>query len=208
MAGLIAVPKLPLPVLSPLPDSPTAEQVRATVDANRGALQRCYDDWLAQHPLRGNSMFVVDVALSISPEGASEQMSLRGLDDQAKLATCIEAELSGWQFARSQLGAELHVPLVLAGRQRGGSSAGTVSPRALHQTMVAQRASLSPCFSTIEGAPPPLSASLSIDASGNTRVAQLRGADRQPGLKTCLRDAMLAWRFPRASKGAEFAFPL
>jgi hypothetical protein len=208
VAGWIAVPRVPLPVLSPLPDSPTAEQVRATVDTHRGALQRCYDDWLAQHPMRGNAMFVVDVALSISPSGASEHMSLRGLDDHAKLATCLEAELSRWHFPRSQLGAELHVPLVLAGRPRGASAAGVVSPRVLHQTMVAQRASLSSCFSRVEGALPSLSANLSIDPSGNTRVAQLRGADRQPALKACLRDAMLAWRFPASGKTELFAFPL
>jgi hypothetical protein len=198
VAGLISVPKLPR-----LPASLTSEQVRATVDANRGALQRCYDEWLARHPLRGHTMFAVDVSLAIAPDGGSEQMSLRGLDDHAPLARCIEAELSRWRFPHSQLGADVHVPIVLAGRQRED-----VSPRALHENVIAQRASLAPCFDRIEGSPPPLHANLSIDAEGKPRVVQLRGAERQPTLKTCLRDTLLSWRFPRASKGAEFAFPL
>jgi hypothetical protein len=208
VAGLVAVPRLSLPVVvpPPVPASLTAEQVRTTVDANRGALQRCYDDWLARHPLRARSMFAVEVALGVSPDGDSEQTSIRGLDDQATLATCIEAELSSWRFPRSQLGADVHVPLVLAGRNRGAS--GSPSPRALHETMLAQRASLTPCFERVQGPPPALSANLSIDPDGITRLAQLRGADRQPALRTCLRQAMLAWRFPRAGKGAEFTFPL
>ncbi len=196
------MPKLSLP--PPLPESLTAEQVRTTVHANQDALQRCYDKWLAQHPLRGNTMFAAEVALAIAPDGDSEQMSIRGLDDQAPLATCIEAELSHWHFPRSQLGADVHVPLVLAGRQRDDVDR---SPRALHQTVAAQRASLTPCFSGAQ-VPPALNASLSIDAEGNTRSAQLRGAERDHKLKSCLREVMLAWRFPPASKSAEFAFPL
>jgi hypothetical protein len=198
VAGLISVPKLPR-----LPASLTSDQVRATVDANRGALQRCYDDWLARHPLRGHAMFAVDVSLAIAPDGASEQVSLRGLDDQASLATCLEAELSRWRFPHSQLGADVHVPIVLAGRQRED-----VSPRALHANVIAQRASLAPCFDHIEGSPPALNANLSIDAGGKPRVVQLRGADRRPALRTCLREALLSWRFPPANKGADFAFPL
>lgn len=205
VAGLIAVPKLPLPVASPLPDSLTTEQVRTTVDGNRDALQRCYDEWLTRHPLRGHAILAVEVSLAIAPDGSSEQLAIRGLDEHAPLATCIEASLSQWRFPRSQLGADVHVPLVLAGRQRENAK---LSPRSLHANMLAQRASLAPCFERADGTLPALSASLSIDADGKTRAAQLRGADRQPKLKTCLRDVLLAWQFPRADKGAEFAFPL
>lgn len=198
VAGLIAVPRLPR-----LPASLTSEQVSATVEANRDALQRCYDAWLTRHPLRGSTMIAVEVSLAIAPDGGSERLSLRGLDDQAPLATCLEAELSRWQFPHSQLGADVHVPLVLAGRQRDD-----ISPRTLHENMIAQRASLAPCFERVEGSPPALHANLSIDAGGKTRVVQLRGADRQPSLKTCLRDTLLSWRFPSTSEDIRFAFPL
>ncbi|HEY6878925.1 MAG TPA: hypothetical protein VI299_12935 [Polyangiales bacterium] len=192
--------------LESLPDSLSPRQVNAVVEAHKPAIQRCYDDWLKQHPLRSTVVFELSAEVIIGAAGDIERVQLRGIDDQPKLAGCIEQVLATARFPRSQFGAELVAPLMLAGRERPTPE--SLSARQLYDLIRVLKSSIAVCFEREQGELPSLVASLSINPDGSTRAAQLRGADEQPALKSCVRETMLSWRFPTAGKGAEYAFPL
>jgi hypothetical protein len=154
--------------------------------------------------VRASAVVELSAELIIAPDGHTESAQLAGIDDQPKLASCILEVLHSWHFPRSRLGAELIAPLLLAGRAR----ADALSPRALHQIARSNKSSLSRCFEQLAGDRPKLVASLNINPDGSTRSAQLRGAEQLPALKTCLRNVLLAWHFPRLDKPVEYAFPL
>jgi hypothetical protein len=200
-----------------LPEVPSPRQLSSVVDASRPALQRCYEEWLSLHPLRSEAVFELRAAVTIQPDGSALSVELEGVDDQPKLASCVETVLAEARYPRSVQGAEFVAPLLLAGRERpvpdsdAPSDALPLTPRQLRDAMLANTVSLEPCFEEwLRAHPelPKLVANVSINPDGSTRAAQLRGADQPAVLKTCLREALLAWRFPRSGRHAEFAFPL
>lgn len=88
----------------------STQQLSRVVNANRPALEQCYDAALEKHPYKQEMR--LEAIIHVAPSGRVSSVELEGGEGLPGMGECLRAAIRGWTFPNADAATHTSLPLI------------------------------------------------------------------------------------------------